>query len=200
MFEELMEGRIDLAMGPPHLHLGVEGIKAYDARIVLLLPDDHPARLAGQVSVAALRGESVVIAPSGYFSRETVTKAAEREGFSLTVAAESSSPPALVALGKAGVGWPVLPDDYSVVGLQEKPYPVLIDDRGQQLSTPVWLQWRSGSELLPVERAFLRIAAERARAEEREPMSCATRFFAETTETRVQQGNGIDPQEGQITG
>jgi len=70
LFEELQAGEVDLVFGPPQRHLGFNGIKAYEAKIRLLLPDNHELRHAGQVSLELLKGISVLIAPKNHFATE----------------------------------------------------------------------------------------------------------------------------------
>lgn len=178
VFEELLAREVDLAMGPPQPLLPLEGIRAWDATIVLVLPDGHPDRHAPQLSIASLEGKPLLIAPGGYFSREKVATAARAAGFSLEVAMESSSPPALVALGNHGVGWPVVPDDYSVVGQNGRPYPVIVDVEGQALGTPVWLHWRRDDRLVPAAELFIESARKWMDAERKTPGIAATRFFS----------------------
>jgi DNA-binding transcriptional LysR family regulator len=177
LFDELLAREVDLAMGPPHLHLGLTGVKAFDARIVLLLPDDHPSRHRPHVPITLLRDHAVLIAPPEYFSREKVAAAAQRAGFGLNVSAESSSPPALMALGKEGMGWPVLPDDYSLVGQRSQAYPVIVDLDGTELSTPVWLQWSQEDELSPSAQAFADCARRWSEHERRTVGAAAIRLL-----------------------
>ena len=75
----------------------------------------------------------------------------------LNVALESTSPQALAALRDAGLGTPILPDDYDVVR-RSGPYPVLTDARSQPMQTPVSLQWMKGRELSPAARQFVEFA------------------------------------------
>lgn len=140
--------------------LGLEGTKAYDARILALVPDEHAYRHASRMPITALKGERILIAPDRYFSREAVSAAAREAGIELTVAAQSSTPTALLALGRNGLGIPVLPDDYPLVGQQRFPYPVLTSSNEDEVKTEVWLQWRSYSLLSPAVQRFLDFARE----------------------------------------
>lgn len=162
LFDELLQGEVDIAMGPPHPHLGQELLKAYDAKIVVLLPDEDPNRHVRQVSIEYLKGKQLLIAPPQFFSRERVERAAKEAGFVISVEAQSSSPTALMVLGYNGLGIPVLPDDYPLVGQQRFPYPVLVESNGREISTPVCLHWRSMSELSPATEKFLAVAAKHA--------------------------------------
>jgi DNA-binding transcriptional LysR family regulator len=157
-FDELLAGEVDVAMGPPHLQLGLTGIRAFDARILLVLPDDHPRRRDPQVPIDLLRNQPVLIAPAEYHAREQVDAAARAAGFALSVVAESSSPAALVALARNNLGWAALPDDHSVVHHAAAPYPVIVDGDGEELLTPVWLQWLDNVELSPAASRFVECA------------------------------------------
>jgi len=76
-------------------------------------------------------------------------------GFNLQVEADSSTPSALLVLGRQGLGIPILPDDYPLVGQQRYPYPVLTSPAGAEVSTPVWLQWRLDGAHGPLIAHFL---------------------------------------------
>ncbi len=161
LFDELLDFEVDLAMGPPHTHLGgIDGFEAFVARIVALVPDDHPFRESTEIPIEALDGERVLVAPPGYFSRMRLESEARAANVSLLVGAQSSSPPALMVLGKAGLGIPVLPDDYPLVGQHAVPYPTVVNAEGEEIKTPVWLQWRAGEEDSPFISPFLEISRE----------------------------------------
>lgn len=162
LFDELREGLVDLAMGPPHPDLGLHSQWCYDARIVVLYPDEHPNRHRAGVSVLELKEERVLAAPRGFFSREKLAAACAGVGFDLHVEIESASPPALAALGRRGLGLAVLPDDYQVVRDPRFPYPVVETTTGEPLLTPVELQWRADRPLTPNAEAVVRIARELA--------------------------------------
>jgi molybdate transport repressor ModE-like protein len=163
LFDELREGQVDLAMGPPQNPAdGLEGIHVYDARIVLLVPDDHPNRHSKTVPITLLRDQPVLAAPPGYFSREKITNAARDAGFDLRVEIESASPAALIALGMSGVGIPVVPDDYRAVRDDRFAYPTLTDRQGRELLTPVALQWRREEHSSASQTEFLVLAKEAA--------------------------------------
>jgi len=161
LFDELRSREVDLAMGPPHVHLeGIAGFEAYVAKITALVPDAHPCRRASTIAISELAQEPVLVAPAGYFSRLRLEAAAHSAKVSLKIGAQSSSPPALMVLGKSGLGVPVLPDDYPLVGQHEHPYPTVTDSDGREIFTPVWLQWRTTDPLSPAAEAFVEIGRE----------------------------------------
>lgn len=169
LISELIDGEVELAMAPPHQHLpGVAGLYAYTAHIVALVRDDHPSRHAGQVPLAELAAEPLLTAPAGYFSRLRLEAIARASGINLIIGAQSSSPLALMVLGKSGLGIPILPDDYPLVGQHLRPYPVVLDDDGREICTPVWLHWRNDEETLPSVDAFIAEARKQVALEERQ--------------------------------
>ncbi|MGV8896345.1 MAG: LysR family transcriptional regulator [Rhodoglobus sp.] len=157
LFEELRDGDVDLAIGPPHVgdEYGLSGFRLYAARIVAMLPDQHQLRREPSIQISALRGLPLLIAPEGFFSRERVREAARDAGFALSVMAQSSNPPALLALGSHGLGIPILPDDYPLVGQQRFPYPVIEDAAGKPIQTEVWIHWRTEAPKTRAVEAFL---------------------------------------------
>jgi DNA-binding transcriptional LysR family regulator len=155
LLEELRDGEVDLAMAPRDPKLSLEGIKVYDAKILALVPDSDPYRHQPTIPIEGLRGRPVLIAPPKYFSRRAVENLARDSGFDLQVEADSSTPSALLVLGRQGLGIPILPDDYPLVGQQRYPYPVLTSQDGTEVATPVWLQWRSEGSPGPLIASFL---------------------------------------------
>jgi DNA-binding transcriptional LysR family regulator len=155
LLEELRDGDVDLAMAPPDPKMDLGGVKVYDAKILALVPDTDPRRHQPTIPIADLRDRPVLIAPPRYFSRQAVEAIARKAGFSLRVEADSSTPSALLVLGRQGLGIPILPDDYPLVGQQRYPYPVLADQGGAEVSTPVWLQWRREGGLTPLTASLL---------------------------------------------
>jgi DNA-binding transcriptional LysR family regulator len=130
-----------------------------------LLPEDHPSRHASCVDLGSLAAEPLLTAPAGYFSRLRLEATAQAAGIDLTIGAQSSSPLALMVLGKSGVGIPILPDDYPLVGQHSSPYPVVLDEHGLEISVPVWLHWRNDAEALPTVGAFIAEAREQVALE-----------------------------------
>lgn len=165
LFDELIGGEVELAMGPPHLDMGLEGVKAYDAKLVAMVADDHSHRMSPTIPITELKDQQLLIAPEKYFSRERVSKAAEDAGFAITVSAQSSSPTALLSLGRQGLGIPILPDDYPLVGQHRFPYPTIESLDGELLSTEVWLQWKSGRALSYGASNFITIAKQEIQSE-----------------------------------
>jgi DNA-binding transcriptional LysR family regulator len=164
LFDELRNHEVQLAMGPPQPGHDLDGIHAYDARLVMMLPDSDPQRHAATVPVTALRDRPILAAPAGFFSHETVASACREEGFELLVEIESASPSALIALGRHGVGVPVLPDDYSAVRDERFPYPVLTHN-DRELLTPVGLQWVRARPLEPAASSLVAVARRFAQAD-----------------------------------
>jgi DNA-binding transcriptional LysR family regulator len=173
-FDELIAGEVDVSMGPPQLHPGITGLKGFDARMLLVLPDDHPRRHDPQVPIDVLKDQPVLIAPAVYPGREQVDAAARASGFELSVAAETSSPAALVALTRNHLGWAVLTDEHWVVHHSAAPHPVIVDGDGAELLTPVWLQWLADVELSAAATRFVECARGWAERERATPLAAAS--------------------------
>ena len=157
LFDELIEGEVDLAMGPQQVQ-GTEGLEIYTAKIRAVVPFQHDYRNKPEIPIGELVDEDILIAPRGYFSRGKVAAFAHDAGVELHVVAESSSPTALAALSQEGLGVALLPDDYGVVQDETGPYPVVVDRQGEPAETKVSLQWRADMELSKASANFVEVA------------------------------------------
>lgn len=157
MREDLRDGTVDLATGVPPGDAGFGTLPLYDMHLVVAVPDDHPWRDVRTVNVERLRGESLVLAQHGSYSRAAVLAACARAGFEPFVGFDSPNPLSILALGAAGLGLPVLVDDAlpQPVG---RPWPML-EERGRPISTTITLGWRTGVPLSAASSSFV----ERAR-------------------------------------
>lgn len=162
MREDLLSGLVDLATGAPRGQPGVDSIALYVSRVVLAVPDDHPWRSEPAVEAARLRGIPLVSTLPGAFSRTELDRAAREAGFEPTIALESASPLTLHALGRAGVGIPILVED-ALDHPTAPPWPALADGHGP-IQHEIRLGWRSGAALRgPAARfvAFAQVEAAR---------------------------------------
>lgn len=154
LIAKLLEGEVDLAVGqrtpddPPFRSLQLDGRKIYEVKLVVALPDDHPDRYRETFAAEKLRELSLLLPPSGYFTRIHVERVCREKGFDLPVAAESGAWMALLAMGRSGVGVPVIPDDALDPTAEGQRYPALVDAKGQQIVKELWLLWRK-NETLP---------------------------------------------------
>nr|WP_255496998.1 MULTISPECIES: LysR family transcriptional regulator [unclassified Mycolicibacterium] len=142
--DKLEEGTVDLAVGPKRDNLG--GIKIYESRIVVVLPENHPRRNADVIGPDELQDEPLLVAPRGYHSREEIDRAFEKAGLRPKIETESSSWMALLALGTHGVGVPIVPDD-TLQQTSAQAYPAFRSAEGNPLVREWWLQWRRREEL-----------------------------------------------------
>jgi len=147
---ELAGGSVDAVAAARHPSTG--GFKLYDVRIIAALPDHHPWRVRSRIAVRQLRDEPLVVFPPGFLSRTRLEEACRAAGFEPRIEAESTGPGALVALGKEGVGIPILADD--TLPAPARPWPVLVGPNGP-LREEVWLSWREPSGPSPALDAFL---------------------------------------------
>lgn len=141
LYEDLRLGALDLAMAPGPRN-DFDGFKAYRADIVAVLPEEHPDHGNPEVELGALRGYPLLTAPLGYFSRVEVERGAAKCGFSPHVLVESSSPLSLLALGRGGVGIPIVARD-NIDPAEPDRGSVLVASDGA-IYTDVWLHWKSG--------------------------------------------------------
>lgn len=157
LLDEVEDGQVELAIGPDANRKDLRRQLLYRTSIVALVPDDHPGRYQEQLPVADLRSEPILIAPEQFFSRERVATIAREAGFELDVVVESSTASALLALGRAGIGIPILPDDYPLVGQHPDAYPALIDNAGNAVCTDVFIYWRDNQLPSAVATSLLKI-------------------------------------------
>jgi DNA-binding transcriptional LysR family regulator len=162
MREDLESGAADLATGVPPGEPGYETIPLYDMRLLIAVPDDHPWRDAGTIAVDRLRGQSLVLAQRGSFSRAAVEAACARAGFEPLVGFDSPNPLSILALGQAGLGLPVLVDD-ALPEPAGRPWPRLAEP-GRANSTTITLGWRSASPMSAALGAFVDLARQHAAA------------------------------------
>lgn len=159
LLEQLAQGEVDLAVGPKRVEFN--GQKIYEARLVVVLPDDHPYRFSPEHGVELLRNEPLLLSPKGYFSRSEVERACLAAGFEPRIEAESASWMALLALGHHRVGVPVVPDDtLDESSTARAPYPALTDEIGRQITKETWLQWRKNEQLQPAVSNFISFVRE----------------------------------------
>ncbi len=155
--EDLLDGVVDVATmvgtrGDPE----VEGFPIYEVRIVVAVPDDHEWRDRPTIEVRTLRGSPLIVSQRGTYSRNVIEAACRRAGFEPNVAFTVNSPLSEVALGRAGLGVPLVVDD-AVSPEAERPWPRLVE-HGRSISETVSLVWRAHAKLSPSVRAFVQFA------------------------------------------
>jgi len=162
MMADLLAGTVDIATGVGPGVAGVESFPIYDVRLLVALPDDHPWRDEAVIDVDRLRGQPLVVAQEGSFSRAILVAACARAGFEPTTGFDSPNPLSILALGEAGLGVPVLLDG-AAPGPAERPWPALAE-RGRAISNTMRLGWRAGTTPSAAVAAFIELArAEAAR-------------------------------------
>jgi DNA-binding transcriptional LysR family regulator len=150
--EELRSRRVDLAAGLPSA-AEVDGFPIYRIRIVAVVGDGHRWQGERHLSVRQLRGENLVLPPVGAASRNQLEVACREAGFDPLVVAESPNPATLVALGRAGMGIPVMSDD-ALGGLVPDPLPEVTSGR-KSLGGQVHLLWWKGTRLSAAAQEFV---------------------------------------------
>ena len=158
MREDLLDGVVDLATGAPADEPGVESIPLYRSRVVVAVPDDHPWRPEAVIDVERLRDVPLVTTLRGAFSRAALDDAARRANIEPVIRFESPNPVSLVALGRAGLGLPVIVED-AVDHPSSPPWPAL-GDRGRPVGHEIRLGWRAAGQLNAAARSFVELARE----------------------------------------
>jgi DNA-binding transcriptional LysR family regulator len=107
----LVEREADIALvsrldPPPD---GVRVVPLFEQELVLLVPDGHPAALAGAVSVADLAEEPLVTLKTGYGLRGSVDELFAEAGVLPSVAFEGEDLHTLTGLVAAGLGVAIAP-------------------------------------------------------------------------------------------
>jgi DNA-binding transcriptional LysR family regulator len=131
---------------------GFEGFPIYDVHVVAVAGPRHRWRKRQEIHVRELEGEPILAMPAGYLSRTLLERACGHVGVGLSIVMISSSPIALLALGRDGVGVPILASD--AVPPQARPLPVVVDDRGPLRQT-VSLYARPLQDRPPAVAAFV---------------------------------------------
>lgn len=136
-----------------------ESFPVYDVHVVAVPGPGHRWRKQQVIHVAELHDEPLVVTPPGYLSRTLLERACDHAGVDLTIAMDSSSPNAILALGRVHIGVPVLASD--AVPPTTKPLPVIVDDNGPLRQT-VLLCTRRDPDRAPVLADFVEHARQLA--------------------------------------
>ena len=152
--DDLLAGRVDIILTGGEIE-GLPSASAYQTNVVAVLPDDHPFRTKKRIDVGAFRGERLLLTPRGHVSRELleVCFASFRPGFEPDVAAAISSAAALLALGRAGFGIPLIVDAH-LPSPAEPRYPTIKGPSGD-LTIQINLTWRDDREVSPAVQGFI---------------------------------------------
>jgi DNA-binding transcriptional LysR family regulator len=162
MKADLLAGTVDVATGVGPAEAGLETFPIYDVRLLVAVPDDHPWRDDPVIEVRRLRGQPLVVSQQGSFSRAVLVAACARAGFEPTIGFDSPNPLSILALGEAGLGFPVLLDGAAPAPV-ERPWPALAEG-GRVISNTMRLGWRAGATPSAAVSAFIELArAEAAR-------------------------------------
>ena len=109
LLAELAAGRVDLAIAPSRDESGSRLVQypLYSWQLMA----GFVTRRTESVSIEELRGQPVLLSPRGFRSRRMFEEACTRSGFEPRVYVDSSNTEALIALGAAGLGVPIIPSD-----------------------------------------------------------------------------------------
>lgn len=164
MLDELRAGVCDFAMSPEDLDTSDEfrRERVFPSTIRAFVNSDH--RLAGksQVTLTDLQHEPLLLTPQGHRTRRHIDRLAEDEGRRVVIHTSSSSYQVLLALGREGLGVPLISDD--AVNSDTSQYPVLVSKDGAPLDTVICLMWRDADEERRPIKRFLAAALPVARS------------------------------------
>jgi DNA-binding transcriptional LysR family regulator len=146
----LAAGDADLAIGIPKQPAARR--KLYDAHVVVGVAENHPWHGRDAIDVRELRGERVLAAPAGWFSRTHLEAAALASGFEVDVAFQSENAATLIALAQAGGGIVVIADDAGPPVTTAWPR---LRVRRRALASPVEVFWSTDRALSAASRALL---------------------------------------------
>lgn len=139
-FDALRAGAVDVVTTSSP-GSGFDEFPIYDVHVVAILASRHPWRGRSTIHVRDLAGRPLLTPPAGYLSRSLLERACARAGVELTIAMESSSPVALLALARARLGVLVIASD--AVPPPTRPHPVIVDDSGPLAKTVSMITPRS---------------------------------------------------------
>jgi len=116
---------------------GRPGLELYEVSIACPVPASHPFAGRESIDVRALRDVALVTAPPGFLSRSELDRACSAARFDPVIVAESASPGALVAMGREGLGVPVIAND----AMPDTAQAPLLELDGARLGGSAWLFW-----------------------------------------------------------
>jgi DNA-binding transcriptional LysR family regulator len=150
--DDLLEGRLDLLSIPRNVE-ELAGFVVFEGQLVAVLPADADAGIGGSVPIQTLCGPTLLVPESSWAVRHLLARACHVAGFEPAIRAAAQSPSALIALGRAGAGIPVLLD--YMLEATDPPIGTPIADDAGVVSTPIWLYWRNDTHLPPATEAFI---------------------------------------------
>lgn len=140
---ELMDGRVDIALGPRPA-TGVDGFIVDESTVVALVADDHAWASRSRIDIAELRDQPLLLVSSrAGFSRSAVERACHAAGFEPAVKLDSASPLALARLAEYGVGVALIPN--ALVPGDFGGHALPVGGAEDILRREVWFCWREGS-------------------------------------------------------
>jgi DNA-binding transcriptional LysR family regulator len=158
--EDLLAGIADLATGAPEDDDRFESILLYRSRVVVAVADDHPWRQDAVIDAGRLRGVPLVVALPGSYSRSALDAATAHAGFEPTIAFASPNPVSILAVGRTGLGLPILVED-ALDHPVAPPWPAL-GQGGVPIAHEIRLGWRANAGLTAAAAAFVELVGARA--------------------------------------
>ncbi|SFO28621.1 DNA-binding transcriptional regulator, LysR family [Pseudonocardia ammonioxydans] len=153
--ERVVDGDADVVTCLPRVDPRIAGIELGQARIVVVVPEEHPWRRRPTVDVTELAGVPVLVGPSFSLSRNLLEPPLRARGLALDIVYESHDFASLAALARAGLGVAVVADDHLPGEPIDHDWPRLHDGE-TSMATPVWLYWSTQRPLSPAVNGFVR--------------------------------------------
>lgn len=160
--ERVIGGEADVITSLPCADDRVDGVELGQARIVLVVPDDHPWRRRPTVDATELAGTSVLLGPRASLTRNLLEPALRSRGIALDIAYESDDIASLSALAQAGLGVAVVADDHLPGEPAAQDWPELRDGN-TSMATPVWIYWSAERTLSPPVAQFVHFVKQATR-------------------------------------
>lgn len=123
----LTTGAVDVVTSSTRL-VGFDRFPIYEVHVVVVVPPRHPWRSRREIHVREVAAKPIVTTPRGYFSRSMLDRACRSAGVEPRITMETGSPIALLALGRDGIGIPVVASD--AIPEPSRPLPEIVDDAG----------------------------------------------------------------------
>lgn len=171
LVEDLSRGLFDLVIAPPRGSIDSERIEfeyLYSWQLVAVVDDYAPLRSQGVLPVAELSDVQLLVSPERHESRRLLSELADKAFTNLTVLHENDSVETLLALGRAGLGVPVLPADALASYPSVSHIRPLVTPDGATATDSFYLYYRTEDRELPaLQRALAE--AKRIMVERRSP-------------------------------
>lgn len=152
--DRALTGEVDFVTALLRADARLRGHRLGEARLVLVVSDDHPWRHRTSIQTAELEGKQLLTGRPGGLTRHLLEPALRMSGINVSYMLESPNAASVVALAQEGLGIGVLADD-NLRPDPSGPWPLLVDEM-HSMTAEIWLYWSSEHVLAPAARDFAR--------------------------------------------